>query len=79
MQIDAHTDFLEDWDVKSLNQWGAIDNEYAVLSTQLADVSLMKSLLQAADTSEVAVPHLCQATLTPQGLIGIPLPLKASV
>jgi hypothetical protein len=33
MQIDAHTDVVKDWDVLMLNQWGAINNEYGVITS----------------------------------------------
>ena len=33
MQIDAHTDAVQDWDTKLMNQWGQINNEYAVITS----------------------------------------------
>lgn len=33
VQIDAHTEGIEGWDNKFLNEWGATNNEFAVLST----------------------------------------------
>lgn len=56
MQIDSHTDVVQDWDEKALKMWSSIGNEYGILSHQPADIAAAKS-----PPSKV-VPHLCQAT-----------------
>lgn len=33
MQIDAHTDVIKEWDIAMLKQWGAIGNEYGVITS----------------------------------------------
>lgn len=60
MQVDAHSDFVQDWDLTLSTMWGSIGNEYAVLSSAAPDVAVLKqSDLNGADQQ---VPHLCQAT-----------------
>eukprot|EP00981_Chlorochromonas_danica_P014139 scaffold7413_cov177-Ochromonas_danica.AAC.5 len=56
LQIDAHMDFVEHWDVETLEMFASINNEYAVLSFQPSDISAVTKT-QNSDT----VPHLCQA------------------
>ena len=41
MQIDSHSDVLPQWDTALTNMWGSIDNEYAVLSTAVPDLSTL--------------------------------------
>lgn len=64
MQIDAHSDFAQDWDVKATSMWGSIGNEYAVLSTRLPDISVL-STPDPANT----VPHTCQAMFDSRGMV----------
>ncbi len=56
MQVDAHTDFVKDWDEEVTTMWASVDNEYAVLSSALPDVSVLGKNL------DEQVPHVCQAT-----------------
>jgi hypothetical protein len=37
-QIDAHVDFVQDWDQDIVDQWNSAKNEMAVLTTYLSDV-----------------------------------------
>ena len=59
MQVDAHSDVVQDWDVKLMETWAKTENEYAVISTKPMDISLMQSY--AGKTNNHKVPHLCQA------------------
>lgn len=38
MQIDAHTDAVQDWDDKILGEWFETQNEYAVITTYPTEV-----------------------------------------
>lgn len=62
MQLDSHTDTVKNWDIKVLSMWGSINNEYAILSTRLPDVSSLPGRAQSFVENEV--PHLCQAAYT---------------
>lgn len=57
LSLDAHMDVVDEWDVKLLQEWGQIGNEFAMLSTQPPDVSVLvdRDYQQAG-----VVPHLCQ-------------------
>ena len=56
LQLDSHSDVIQNWDVELTEMWGLTGNEYAILSTQPVDISR----LGEADNS---VPHLCQAKI----------------
>ena len=66
MQTDAHMDFVPDWDVKMMAMWAATNNEYAVLSTYVADYSQLV-YNEKPDNKGMGgfheVPHLCMITL----------------
>jgi hypothetical protein len=62
LQIDSHTDTVKDWDVKLTTMWGSIQNEYAILSTRLPDISSLPGRSETNVKNEV--PHLCQAAYT---------------
>ena len=55
LQVDSHSDFINNWDDTLMSTWGSIGNEYAILSTQPVDISLLSEV-----TKEV--PHVCAAT-----------------
>jgi len=38
-QIDAHVDFVKDWDMDIISQWKSAGNDMAILSTYLSDIS----------------------------------------
>jgi hypothetical protein len=74
MQIDSHMDFVYNWDKKMIKMWGLIDNEYAVLSTYVAQntpkIKGINSVVEDDDSELVRdgkslneVPHLCMVTL----------------
>jgi len=65
MQVDAHTDAVQDWDKKMLEQWGATKNEYAVISTY--PTNAMELGKNANNHWEM--PHICEATMSSQGMI----------
>lgn len=54
LQIDAHTDFIKDWDIEMTNMWGSINNEYAILSTVPPNIDELSE-------NKDEVPHLCEA------------------
>lgn len=74
MQVDSHMDFVYNWDIKMIKMWGMIDNEYAVLSTYVAqntpDIKGINGAVDDDDSELVRdqksmneVPHLCMVTL----------------
>ena len=66
MQTDAHMDFVPDWDVRMMEMWAATNNEYAVLSTYVADFAQLQ-YNDKPDSKGLGglheVPHLCMITL----------------
>ena len=62
LQIDSHSLFVQDWDVVALEMWGSINNEYAILSTQVPDLSYTVS-------PDNSVPHLCEAEWANRGIV----------
>ncbi|EJK62671.1 hypothetical protein THAOC_16708 [Thalassiosira oceanica] len=63
MSTDSHMDLEPDWDEKMVNMWYEAQNEYAVLSTYVANI---KQLGQDGSNSVHGVPHLCMVTFTSQ-------------
>lgn len=59
MQVDAHSDFAQDWDTLLTDMWGSVQNEYAVLSSTPADISVLQR--NDLNNKNQQVPHLCQA------------------
>jgi hypothetical protein len=66
LQIDSHSLFVQDWDVVALEMWGSINNEYAILSTQVPDLSYAASV---SPDNSVPVPHLCEAEWANRGIV----------
>lgn len=65
MQTDAHMDFVPGWDMKIMGMWADTKNEYAVLSTYVADSSQLQYNLGENKGLQGLheVPHLCMVTL----------------
>lgn len=66
MQTDAHMDFVPNWDVQMMKMWADTQNEYAVLSTYVADASQLQFNIGEGSrglSSCNEVPHLCMVTL----------------
>lgn len=65
MQTDAHMDFVPYWDVHLMGMWASTGNEYAVLSTYVADSTQLQFNLdgKAGLNGLHEVPHLCMVTL----------------
>lgn len=57
MQIDAHTVVVENWDLRMLAEWGATNNEYAVLTAYPTN---FKDLDQNSN-KHWEMPHMCGA------------------
>jgi len=56
MQIDSHMDFAPGWENHLLEFWCSTKNEYAVLSTYVADMRQLGKCVNG----QFEVPHLCQ-------------------
>jgi len=65
MQIDAHTDVVQDWDRKILDQWGSVDNEYAILTSYPTNVHD----LGHNSNRHWEMPILCKSAIIGPGLI----------
>lgn len=57
MQIDSHMDFSDDFDVGLIGQFHQTENDYAVLSTYVTDISMNNK-------DPKNVPNLCMVTFT---------------
>ena len=66
MQTDSHMDFVPDWDVHMIDMWAKTNNEYAVLSTYVADsATLNENMPGHKGTNGIyEVPHLCMVTFS---------------
>lgn len=62
MSTDSHMDFEPEWDERMVEMWDQAANEYAVLSTYVANIDQLGVNLN--DVHEV--PHLCMVTFTSQ-------------
>ena len=62
MSTDSHMDFEPHWDEKMVNMWDLAQNEYAVLSTYVANIDQLGQNLHGSHE----VPHLCMVTWTSQ-------------
>lgn len=65
MQIDAHTEFIQDWDLNMLHDWGSTNNEYAVMTTYPSNI---KDLGQNVG-GQWNMPILCGATIGGSGVV----------
>lgn len=57
MQIDSHMDFSDNYDTELIFMWHRTENDYAVLSTYVADISQNNQGIRV-------VPNLCMVTFT---------------
>jgi len=57
MQIDSHMDFHDDWDVSMIEMFHRTENDYAVLSTYVADI-------KQNNKDPKNVPNLCMVEFT---------------
>lgn len=59
MQTDSHMDAVQNWDVKLMEMWGRVNNEYGILTTY---VHKSEQVLNGAENKK-EVPHLCQVSI----------------
>ena len=66
MQTDSHMDFVPDWDVHMIDMWALTRNEYAVLSTYVADSATLQDNMNGKQGTNglYEVPHLCMVTFS---------------
>ncbi|KAL7531450.1 hypothetical protein ACHAXR_004056 [Thalassiosira sp. AJA248-18] len=62
MSTDSHMDFEPEWDQKMVDMWDMAQNEYAVLSTYVANIDQLGQNLNGVHE----VPHLCMVIFTSQ-------------
>eukprot|EP01062_Namystynia_karyoxenos_P019365 TRINITY_DN17276_c0_g1_i1.p1 TRINITY_DN17276_c0_g1~~TRINITY_DN17276_c0_g1_i1.p1 ORF type:complete len:610 (+),score=139.31 TRINITY_DN17276_c0_g1_i1:54-1883(+) len=65
MQIDAHTIFISNWDVRMATEWGMAANEFAVLTTYPTNAHH----LYENTNNHWEVPHLCGASFEGMGRV----------
>ena len=65
MQMDAHSDAAEHWDVHMLREWGACRNEFAVISTYPSNI---KDIGRNSN-KHWEMPHLCEASILGMGQV----------
>jgi hypothetical protein len=66
MQIDAHTDVVQDWDEHIIEQWFETENEYAVITAYPTNVDdLYKN-----SNNHNEMPYNCKAALQGGGKVG---------
>jgi hypothetical protein len=68
LQVDAHSDFVYEWDVHLVNEWRSAENEYAVLTTYPPDSSQLRDFELDGELDRT-VPLLCGAEYTVDGPI----------
>jgi hypothetical protein len=69
MQCDAHSMFVQDWDVKIMKQWMHTENEYAVLTTYIKDIGQLKAHEVPEDMLPADEPLACQTLYDGEGMI----------
>jgi hypothetical protein len=67
MQIDAHTDVVQDWDTVLLSEWGACKNEYAVMSTYPTNAGTGD--MGKNTNNHWEMPFLCGASFESRGFV----------
>jgi len=70
LQVDAHSDFIQDWDMDAVSTWRKLDNEYGILSTA------PPGLDKLSNSNSEEVDHLCAATFTKMGMVRNLPPVK---
>ena len=56
LQIDAHSDAVQGWDTKLLQEWGRTNNEYAILSTYPTSYDHIDG---SGGNGHDEMPHIC--------------------
>lgn len=62
MQIDSHSDFVQNWDTNAKLEWNAINNEYGVISAVPADVT-KKADYGIGGSKESSVSRTCHVQM----------------
>lgn len=66
MQIDAHTDFVKDWDKLVIEEWEKTENEFGIISTVPADKA-SKSMYTESGSQVTEVPRQCMVRFLDNG------------
>eukprot|EP00584_Thalassiosira_punctigera_P003521 CAMPEP_0172529920 /NCGR_PEP_ID=MMETSP1067-20121228/3848_1 /TAXON_ID=265564 ORGANISM="Thalassiosira punctigera, Strain Tpunct2005C2" /NCGR_SAMPLE_ID=MMETSP1067 /ASSEMBLY_ACC=CAM_ASM_000444 /LENGTH=638 /DNA_ID=CAMNT_0013314053 /DNA_START=131 /DNA_END=2047 /DNA_ORIENTATION=+ len=66
MSTDSHMDFEPHWDQAMVDMWDAAENEYAVLSTYVANIDQLGLNANGGLNGKFEVPHLCMVIFTSQ-------------
>lgn len=65
MQIDAHSDVAQNWDILMLFEWGKCKNEFAILSTYPSNIKD----INRNSNKHWEMPHLCEASILGNGQV----------
>lgn len=66
MQVDAHTEFVQDWDEILKEEWKKTENEFAIISTLPAAAAHKNQFEHGGDKAGM-VPRQCQVTYRENG------------
>jgi len=68
LQIDAHMIFARDWDIKLLEQWDSLQDEFAIL-TAYPTAAIGSINDQTGLSLHNSTPVMCEASLTHEGIV----------
>jgi hypothetical protein len=68
LQLDSHSLFGEQWDVLMIRDWLATRNEFAVLSTYIANIDQIDKQSDDVNVGQV-VPHICKTQPGGHGMV----------
>jgi len=71
MQVDAHVDFMEHYDVALMKMWAMTENEYGVLSTYVGNVKqdLSKTGHVLIGHPYYEIPFICKTIVGGHGVV----------
>lgn len=68
LQLDSHSLFAEQWDVLLIRDWLATRNEFAVLSSYIANIDQVDKQADDVNVGQV-VPHICKTQPGGHGMV----------
>jgi hypothetical protein len=68
LQLDSHSLFADEWDVALLGDWLSTRNEFAVLSSYIANVDQIDKQSDEVNIGQV-VPHICKTQRGGHGMV----------
>jgi hypothetical protein len=68
LQLDSHSLFADGWDVALLGDWLSTRNEFAVLSSYIANIDQIDKQSDEINVGQI-VPHICKTQRGGQGMV----------